>query len=488
MMRMTALVILGLTTWVPALARTEAAMVTNDEAEQRVESILGQMTLEEKIDLIAGVDFFYLRGIPRLGVPKLRMVDGPMGVRNDGPATAFGGGIAIAATWNTALAERIGVEFGRDARAKGAHFLLAPGVNIYRAPIAARNFEYFGEDPFLASRMAVGFINGVQSQGVAATIKHYVANNSEFDRNNTDSIVDERTLREIYLPAFEAAVKEAGVGAIMDGYNLTNGAYMSQHAYLNNTVAKQEWGFRGVIMSDWISTYDAIGAANGGLDIEMPDGSQFNRETLLPAIESGAVSMATLDDKARRILRVAVAFGWLDREQLDRSIPRYNLRGREAALQGAREGMVLLKNENGVLPLDRSKTKSVLVVGPGAHPAVTGGGGSSKVEPFNAVSILEGMANVAGNGITVHHAGGLPVLEQMVGATEFSTSEDGSERGVERWVAIRRSRSLGSAVCGPRSRTSGWQSERSSSARLFPRPCCRETIWSKASCPASPWP
>lgn len=415
---------------IPAMAQPEGASRANSGTEARVESILGQMTLEEKIDLIAGVDFFYLRGVPRLGVPRFRMVDGPMGVRNDGPATAFGGGIALAATWNTELSERIGVEFGRDTRAKGGHFLLAPGVNIYRAPIAARNFEYFGEDPFLASRMAVSFINGIQSQGVAATIKHFVANNSEFDRNNTDSILDERTLREIYLPAFEAAVKEARVGAIMDGYNLTNGLYMSQHGYLNDTVAKKEWGFRGVIMSDWISTYDAIGAANGGLDIEMPDGSQFNREKLLPAIESGKVSMATLDDKVRRILRVAVTFGWLDREQLDRSIPRYNVQGREAALQGVREGMVLLKNENAVLPLRRDSVNSILVVGPNAHPAVTGGGGSSKVEPFNAVSILEGMANVAGKTIEIHYARGLPSLDDMVFATGFSTAADGNESGL----------------------------------------------------------
>jgi beta-glucosidase len=353
-----------------------------------------------------------------------------MGVRNDGPATAYGGGIALAATWNTELAGRLGVEFGRDARAKGGHFLLAPGVNIYRASIAARNFEYFGEDPYLASRMAVHFIEGVQSQGVAATIKHFVANNSEFDRNNADSIVGERALREIYLPAFEAAVREAGVGAIMDGYNLTNGSYMSQHAYLNDTVAKQEWGFRGVIMSDWISTYDAIAAANGGLDIEMPDGSQFNREKLLPAIESGEISMATLDDKVRRILRVAVNFGWLDREQLDHSVPRYNVQGREAALQGAREGMVLLKNDNGALPLDRGGMKSILVVGPNAHPAVTGGGGSSMVEPFAAVSILEGMANAAGGATKVLYSSGLPSLDEMVSATEFSTTADGGEPGL----------------------------------------------------------
>jgi beta-glucosidase len=407
------------------------AVASPDNAvERRVESILGKMTLEEKIDLIAGVDFFYLRGVPRLGVPRLKMADGPMGVRNDGPATAFGGGIALAATWNTELAERIGVEFGRDTRAKGAHFLLAPGVNIYRAPIAARNFEYFGEDPFLAARMAVSFIEGVQSQGVAATIKHLVANNSEFDRNNTDSIVGERALREIYLPAFEAAVKEARVGAIMDGYNLTNGLYMSQHEYLNVDVVKQEWGFDGVIMSDWIATYDAIGAANAGLDIEMPSGTHFNRDNLVPAIESGKVSMATLDDKVRRILRVAARFGWLDREQLDLSIPRYNMAARDAALQGAREGTVLLKNENASLPLDSGSIDSILVVGPNAHPAVTGGGGSSKVEPFSAASILEGIAKLAGNDIKVTYAPGMPSLDAMVYGTVFTTTADGDTPGL----------------------------------------------------------
>jgi beta-glucosidase len=383
-------------------------------SEKRIDAILTEMTVEEKVDLLAGVDFFYLRGVPRLDVPRLRMIDGPMGVRNDGPATAFPGGIALAATWNTALAERIGVEFGRDTRAKGGHFLLAPGVNIYRAPVIGRNFEYLGEDPFLAGKMAVGFIKGVQSQGVSATVKHFAANNSEFDRNHTDSIVDERTLREIYLPAFEAAIKEGKVGAIMDGYNLTNGDYMSQHAYLNNDVAKGEWGFDGVIMSDWISTYDAIGMANGGLDIEMPYPTHFNRETLIPALKSGEVSLAALDDKVRRILRVTERFGWLDREQLDLSIPRYNEAGRQAALQGAREGTVLLKNENALLPIDSAKTTTILVVGPNVHPAVVGGGGSSKTEPFTSVSILAGLVANAGTDTKVLHTQGIPSLTDMV--------------------------------------------------------------------------
>ena len=400
------------------------------EIESRIESILSQMTLEEKVDLIAGVDFMYLRGVPRLGVPRLAMADGPMGVRNDGPATAYGGGIALAATWNTELAEQIGREFGRDARAKGKHFLLAPGVNIYRAPMAARNFEYFGEDPLLASRLAVSFINGVQSQGVSATVKHFAANNSEFDRNHTDSIVDERTLREIYLPAFEAAVKEANVGAIMDGYNLTNGVYMSQHAYLNNEVAKKEWGFRGVIMSDWISTYDAIGAANGGLDIEMPSGSQFNRDNLLPAIETGKVSVATIDDKVRRQLRVAMTFGWFDRDQQDNSIPRPNPDGAAAALQGAREGLVLLKNDTALLPLDAERVRTILVVGPNAHPAVIGGGGSSMVEPFSSVSTHEGLVAAAGTGAEVLYARGLPSLSEMISATQFSTEATGGVPGM----------------------------------------------------------
>ena len=211
--------------------------------------------------------------------------DGPGGVRNFGPATAMPSGIALAATWNTALAERVGTEIGRDARAKGVHFLLGPGVNIYRAPMNGRNFEYFGEDPFLASRITVGYVKGVQSQGVSATVKHFAANNSEFDRHRTDSIVDERTLREIYLPAFEAAVREARVGAVMDSYNLVNGEHASQSKHLLTDVAKTEWGFDGVMMSDWFATYDGVAAVNAGQDLEMPGPAHMNRRNLLPAVE-----------------------------------------------------------------------------------------------------------------------------------------------------------------------------------------------------------
>src|SRR6266540_4246782 len=248
-----------------ALGQSPAAYSVRSpvEVEGRVESILSQMTLEEKINLLGGVDDFFIRDIPRLNLPRLRMADGPIGVRNFGPATAMAGGIALTATWNPALAERVGTELGRDARAKGVHFLLGPGMNIYRAPMNGRNFEYFGEDPFLASRIAVSVIKGIQGQRVIATAKHFAGNNSEFARTTLSSDIDERTLREIYLPAFEASVKEGNVGAVMDAYNLVNGVYMTENSYLNNEILKKEWGFGGILISDWGATHDGTAAANG---------------------------------------------------------------------------------------------------------------------------------------------------------------------------------------------------------------------------------
>ena len=397
----------------------------------RVESILRQMTLEEKLDYIGGVDDFFIRGVPRLGVPRLKMADGPMGVRNFGPATAFPGGIALAATWDPTLAEKIGRELGRDARAKGVHFLLGPGVNIYRAPMNGRNFEYFGEDPFLASRIAVGYVDGIQSEGVSATIKHFLGNNSEFDRHNTDSVIDERTLREIYLPVFEAAVKNGHVGAIMDSYNLTNGAHMTQNGKLNTDVVKTEWGFKGIIMSDWDATYDAVAAANGGLDLEMPSAAFMNRKNLLASIEDGKVSVATIDDKVRRILRTAIQFGWFDRDQIDASIPRYNLPGRDVALEGARESLVLLKNDGNLLPLTKGKIKSIAVIGPNAYPSVPVGGGSAHVQPFAAVSFMEGMSNALGTSANAYYHRGIPSLGEIADATNFSIDASSSQPGLK---------------------------------------------------------
>jgi beta-glucosidase len=412
----------------PAVCQT--APPSQAATEARVDSMLKKLTLEQKIDLLGGVDSFYIRAIPSIGFPRLRMSDGPLGVRSYGPSTVFGG-IGLAATWDPALAQRIGTVIGEDARARGVHFMLGPGVNIYRAPLCGRNFEYFGEDPFLSSRTAVAYIEGMQSQGVSATVKHFMGNNQEYDRHNMDSIIDERTMREIYLPTFEAAVKEAHVGAVMDSYNLTNGQHMTQNGYLNTDVAKKDWGFTGILMSDWTSVYDGVAAANGGLDLEMPSGEFMNRATLLPAVKAGKVSEATIDDKVRRILRTAIQFGWLDRDQTDLSISKLNPEGRQVTLEAARAGMVLLKNDGSLLPLEKGKIHSIAVIGPDAYPAQPGGGGSAEAKPFTPVSYLEGIANYLGSGAKVYYERGLPTFDEIAKNTDFTTEASGGRPGLK---------------------------------------------------------
>jgi len=413
-----------------AIARAQAPAAPAPAAvEPRVDAIVGRMTLEQKIDLISGVDDFFVRGYPELGWPRLMMADGPMGVRNWGPATAYPAGIGLAATWDPAMARAVGEGLGRDARAKGVHFLLGPGVNIYRAPMNGRNFEYFGEDPFLGARIAVGYVEGVQSQGVVATIKHYLGNNSEFDRHRINDRIGERALREIYLPIFEAAVTEAHVGAIMDSYNLLDGEHLTQCAAMNIGVAKHDWGFRGIIMSDWDATYDGVAAANGGLDLEMPSGKFMNRATLLPAIQAGRVTVATIDDKVRRIVRTAIEFGFLDRAQLDPAIPRFNEENRAVAQRGAEESAVLLKNDGAVLPLDRAAVRTLAVIGPGAYPAVPVGGGSAAVEPFAAVSYLQGLSDYLA-GTRVLYTPGLVTGADILGRTVFTLDAKGAQPGI----------------------------------------------------------
>ena len=400
------------------------------DVEKRVDSILGKMTLEEKIEIVGGINDFYTRPIPRLGIPSLRMSDGPMGVHDYGLTTAYPAGIALAASWDVDLAERFGAAMGKDARARGVNFILGPGMNIYRAPMNGRNFEYFGEDPFLASRMAVSVIKGMQAQQVIATAKHFAGNNSEFARMTLSSDIDERTLREIYLPAFEASVKEAHAGAVMDAYNLMNGTYMTENNHLNNEILKKEWGFDGILMSDWGATHDGVAAANGGLDLEMPSPTFMNRDALLPAIKEGKIAETTIDDKVRRILRKAIEFGFFDRPQTDTNIPSYSQEGREVALEEARGSMVLLKNAGNLLPLDENKLKTIAVIGPDAYPAVVSGGGSAETKPFNAVSYLEGISNRLGTKVKVLYAVDLPVLDEVFESSEFVTAP-GGESGLK---------------------------------------------------------
>lgn len=401
------------------LMRAQAPVPVSPAIEQKADAMLGKMTLEEKIDLIGGVDSMFIRATPDAGFPQLKMSDGPLGVRTWGPTTAYAAGIGLAAAWDPELAERIGISLGHDARARAVNFLLGPGVNIYRAPMNGRNFEYFGEDPYLSARTAVGYINGVQSQGVIATVKHYAANNQEFDRHNVSSDVDERTLREIYFPAFEAAVREAHVGAVMDSYNLVNGVHATQNPFLNIQVLRKDWGFQGIVMSDWDATYDGVGAANNGLDLEMPDGKFMNRKNLLPAIKEGKVTTATIDEKVRRIFGTALRFNFLDRPQLDLSLPLYSQKGDEVALEGALEGITLLKNEGSLLPLNADTVKTIAVLGPDAWPAVSGAGGSSTVTPFKSESIMTGLSNFAPNKVTVLYARGLPTFDEILNQTRF---------------------------------------------------------------------
>ncbi len=409
------------------------AMAAVAQSAPTADSIINKMTPEQKIDYIGGTGFA-IRAMPELGLPAIEMSDGPLGVRSNSgfPSTTYTAGIALAATWDPAMAERVGAGIGKDARARGVHFMLGPGINIYRSPRNGRNFEYFGEDPFLSAAMAVGYIEGMQKQGVSATVKHFMGNNSEFLRHDSDSIIDERTMREIYLPGFEAAVKKAHVGAIMDSYNLTNGEHMTQNAKLNTDLVRKEWGFPGVMMSDWVATYGGVAAANGGLDIEMPTGAFMNQKNLLPAIKDGKVTQATIDLKIKHILDTANRFGWLDPgyKQMDPSLSLYSLADQAVALDEARESIVLLKNDGKLLPLDKSKIKTILVVGPDAYPGAPVGGGSAGVAPFHNVSALEGIGAYLGQGATVYYERGLPSLKELAGKTEFMTAAKGGKAGL----------------------------------------------------------
>ena len=408
--------------------------------EVRIDRSIAGMTLEEKISLISGGSILGSTALPRLGIPAFRMGDGPIGAHDPSPSTAFAAGIALAATWDRDLADRIGTQIGRDSRSRGAAFLLGPGMNIYRAPMNGRNHEYLGEDPFLAGQLAVHYVEGVQSQNVAATIKHFVGNDSEFARFTSDTVVSERALREIYLPAFEAAVRQGRAAAIMDSYNRLNGTWMTENKHLNDEVAKRQWHFDGLIMSDWIATHEGAAAANGGLDLEMPAPLYFNLETLIPAVKSGTVKESEIDDKVRRLLRIAARFGWItpaaegvgwvSHDPLDIDIPRYNQQGREVALQGALESATLLKNEGGLLPLDPVRFKRIAVIGPNADPGYATGGGSGMVPPFFLTGPFKGISDHLGVRGNVTYAQGIDRLDVLAQQTGLTETSDGATPGV----------------------------------------------------------
>jgi beta-glucosidase len=380
-----------------------------DDYKALIDSLTASMTLEEKVSLLYGETAMNLRAIPRLGIPKLNMADGPLGIRW-GQATAFPASIALSSSWDVDLANRFGIAMGKEWKNKGRHVWLGPCMNIVRVPHGGRNFETYGEDPYLNSRMAVATISGAQSENIIACAKHYVANNQDYQRMTIDIQVSERALREIYFPAFKAAVTEAGAWSVMSAYNQVNGYHCTENNYIQTDVLKNEWGFKGFVVSDWGAVHSTIGTANNGLDLEMdgasPVGAYWGNGQLLAAVNNGDVAEATIDDKVKRILRAMYASGIM---QVPNNAPDVEMVEHTAlAKEIAQDGIVLLKNAGDILPLDKNATQTIALIGPNYKDARTGGGGSSAVTPFYSIGPLAGIQNLVGPGTTILEALGAP--------------------------------------------------------------------------------
>jgi beta-glucosidase len=384
----------------------------SNNVEERVDSILSQMTLDEKLSFIGGTGFFDVKPIPVPGLnvplnPQIFQTDAGLGVRITPASVRYPARLALAATFNPDRARDTGAALGRDTRARGFFTILGPGMDFYRTPFGGRNFEYMtGEDPFLGSQLVPQVIQGIQKQGVWACAKHFVCNDQEANRTVINTVLDERTLREIYLPPFEAAVKQGHTATVMGAYNFLQigtlpSAQCNESSFLLNEILKKEWGFTGFVMSDYEAIHDGLQAALDGCDLELPKAKFMTPQVLLPAINSGKLPISMINDKVRRILREVVSFGFLDIKQLDPSMPLDDPRSELAALNTAREGIVLLKNEGSILPLKRNQVRSIAVLGPAARGASSTGFGSSFVTPINFVSEIDGIRKEAGAQVTV---------------------------------------------------------------------------------------
>jgi beta-glucosidase len=389
------------------------------DSDARARELVGKMSLQEKIEQLHGIkDATHYRCVPpnpRLGVPGFTIANGPAGVGPAGddpqkPATALPAPIALAASWDVALAKRYGMIIGEEAKDLNENLIESPDVNIARVPQNGRTFEAFGEDPYLVSRMAVNEIEGIQSRGIMANVKHFAANNQETDRSRINVIVDERALRELYLPAFEAAVKEGHVASLMGAYNKVNGTYCCENSELLEQILKKDWGFRGFVTSDFGAVHSTGPTALAGLDLEMPTGKFFG-SNLVAAVESGRVPVSVIDDKLIRRFRTMMDFGFFDQASKARPIPARP--DGAAARQFAEAGMVLLKNSGDNLPLDAKVLHSLAVLGPFAAKAVTGGGGSSHVEALYTIAPVAGLQQRAGAKAKVSFADGKDVAEAV---------------------------------------------------------------------------
>ena len=402
---------------------------TKFDTAAKIKALVKQLTTEEKVKMVHASSSFTTGGVERLGIPEMVTSDGPHGVRPEhgrdwnldnnslDSGTYLPTGNCLAATWNPQLGYAFGAVLGSEARYRGKNIILGPGINIIRSPLNGRNFEYQSEDPFLVSKMVVGYIKGVQDQGVSACVKHYAANNQESKRFSINVHMSERALREIYLPGFKAAVEVAKVNTVMGSYNKFRGQWASQNNYLLNQVLKKEWNFKGFVMSDWDAVHNTEEAYWNGLDLEMgtdlgmlpnPNYNKFYfGDKLLALLKAGKLSEHILDDKVSRILYVMFKTGMIDGKL---KTGDYNTKAhQQTAATIAEEGIVLLKNESNILPLNKNNIRSIAVIGFNAARKQSMGGGSSQVRAFYEVTALDGIKNIAGGNIKVEYAQGYEI-------------------------------------------------------------------------------
>ena len=367
--------------------------------EQRVEALLEELSLREKVLLLSGIDAWHTYPVERLGIPSITMTDGPHGVRASqpetgrqvGPATSFPTGVSMASSWNPELVEQVGKALAEETRALGCDILLGPCVNIVRTPLAGRNFESYSEDPYLAGVIGTAYVQGVQSKGIGTSLKHFACNNQEFERFRGSSEVDERSLREIYLAQFERIVKEANPWTVMCSYNRLNGIYASENYFLLSEILKGEWNYEGVVVSDWGANHTIVESVEGGLDIEMPGPAKYYGNLLIDAVNTWQIEEVEVDKAVRRILRMLINSGKMDSEK-PLPVGSINTKAhQDLARKLAEEAITLLKNEGAILPLESIQGKMVAVLGPNAADFPVSGGGSSSLEPPYRISPLEGL-------------------------------------------------------------------------------------------------
>jgi len=404
---------------VSIIAHAQTKAKNKQAPDAKIDAIVKKLTLEEKIAMLHANGIFSTAGVERLGIPGLMTDDGPLGVREDvkegwgsanlttDSATFFPNGSALAATWNPELAYRFGHDMGEEARARKKYIILAPAFNIARTPLCGRTYEYYSEDPFLNSRLAVQAVKGIQSQNIAACVKHYAANNQEIERGRVNVEVDERTLREIYLPAFKASITEGNAWTIMSAYNKIRGVYCSENDYLLNKVLKGEWKFKGIVISDWGGTHSTVKAANNGLDLEMGSGPKYDNyffaKKLLDSVKAGKVSQKVIDEKVHRILWVMYHTSMSTNPPAGKmNTPAHS----KTVYDVAAESVVLLKNDKNLLPLKTGSIKSIAVIGDNATHTFHLGGFGAGVKAKYEVTPLAGLQNRLGKSIDIKFAQG----------------------------------------------------------------------------------